>query len=269
MIGPPTSGKAPPGFAAMRKGTKAKPIHAFEGPYDPPLDGTMSLHDLWWWVVTKGRTLSNREIAIRAAERHGVKAASRTKLRDRGLKLAIDETDEAIRQAHIHGRIRLWGIKPGKSGPPKIIPPGGLRGASFEVLGGQPITDREKHGGREYGQIGQMRPGGFVIDITWEAVCVDKADVRRAFPYRKPSASTPSKLTKPPKLTKPLPVIGRKEINDTESLQQMRRLLESREARSISDAARAVATAGGLEGNSLASTIARLKKKYSRAFPTD
>jgi hypothetical protein len=164
-----------------------------EGPCDEPVDGEMSLHELHRWVITEGgRFTTTPEIADEAIRRHGVanltgkqkrKRLTAKQKRKRGIALAIKDADEAICRAHVNELIHLLGIKPGLLGPPQRIPPDDLRGADVDILGGQPMSDRQKLGqGREYGEINQLCLSGFMVTI-WTAVSVDKREVREAFPY--------------------------------------------------------------------------------------
>jgi hypothetical protein len=162
-----------------------------EGPNDEPLDGSLSLHDLWYWVLTEGHRLTNAEIAEKAVRRRGAAdlasftALTEDKKFDRGFAWAMHDADEAIRLAHTHGRIRLRGISLRKRGRVRRTPRGDLRNAVLDLLGGQPMSDKEKFGPRQYGEIGQLRPNGFVHDVTWTAVRVDKREVRKEWPYGK------------------------------------------------------------------------------------
>jgi hypothetical protein len=168
---------------AMEDADAPKPIP--DGPYDEPLDGAISLADLQEWVVTEGHRLTSTEAAEKAIHRRGVTdlpwftALPEKKKISCGAGWAIEDADEAIRLTHINGRIRLRGISRRKPDGVRRIPRNALRNAVLDPLGGQP----QKFGERAYGEIGQMRPGGFIHDTTWKEVCIDKCYVWEEWPF--------------------------------------------------------------------------------------
>ena len=158
------------------------PRDRIAGPFDEPQDGTMSLHDLFHWIIMSGYQQPHTEVAnddaIRRAER-------------------------VIAAAHREGRITLLGIcidretaaslgRKLNAGPALPIPPEYLIDPVFRFVSNQ---------------IGYGGPGSPTAEWLWSEVRVAKAEARREWPLGAPfeqsSAAAQHANRSAPKKTRP------------------------------------------------------------------